>query len=412
MNQRAWVVAFLCSFAAAAILPATALAQYVPPQTAPPKQDSTKPSGGSPPQSAAPAPAPPALNFSGVIFANYQYHGEAANRAQNRFEVERAYLNFRLAAGKRASVRVTTDVYQQTSSANNADAFYRGWVIRAKYAYLQYDYIQPKNTAGFGAVARFGLIHNMFIDHEESVWLRWLSTVPVDRAGYFSSSDAGLSTILTFPNKVGELYAAVFNGPSYTSREVDRFKDYGARLTFTPLGKSGLTYLRTFAIDGWVYRGTTASRFVNGGVGQVGPVGEGLDRNRWGVFAGIKDPRLVIGADYAQRNDEGEGASLNTPASPRLVTDSTGRLFSAYTYIKPFLIADAKSPIPLGIVARWDNVKPNTSSDGHYNLVIAGLTWDLSKQTAIALDYQEQTPKGTTAVAPIRVYYLHIVANF
>ena len=410
MNLRASVLAFLCSVATAATLPSTAAAQYPPPPTAPPKQDSTKPTGSSPP--AAPAPTPPALNFSGVIFANYQYHGEAANRAQNRFEVERAYLNFRLAAGKRASVRVTTDVYQQTSSANNADAFYRGWVIRAKYAYLQYDYIQPSSSAGFGAVARLGLLHNMFIDHEESYWLRWLSTVAVDRAGYFSSADGGLATLLTFPNKVGEFYAAIFNGPSYTSREVDRFKDYGARLTFTPLSNSDMTYLRTFAIDGWVYRGATASKFVNGGVGQVGPVGDALDRNRWGVFAGIKDPRLVIGADYAQRDDEGEGSSLNTPASPRFVSDSTGRLFSAYTHIKPFLIADAKSPIPLGIVVRWDNVKPNTSSDGHYNLVIAGLTWDLSKQTAIALDYQEQTPKNTTAVAPTRVYFLHIVANF
>jgi hypothetical protein len=57
-------------------------------------------------------------------------------------------------------------------------------------------------------------------------------------------------------------------------------------------------------------------------------------------------------------------------------------------------------------------VTPNTSNDGHYNIVVAGLTWDLSKQTAVSLDYQEQTPKGTTAVSPTRVYYLHIVANF
>jgi hypothetical protein len=409
VNLRVGILSFLSSVAWAVIFPVAVDAQYVPPGNTTTRPDSTKPSGSSAPQAAAPAPA---LNFSGVLFANYQYHGEAANKAQNRFELERAYLNFRLAAGKRASVRVTTDVFQQTSSANNADAFYRGWVLRVKYAYLQYDYIQQRNAASWGAVARIGLIHNMFIDHEESFWPRWLSTVAVDRAGYFSSSDAGLSTILTFPNKIGELYAGVFNGPGYTSREVDRFKDYGARLTFTPLGKSDVTYLRTLAIDGWVYRGAIASKFVNGGVGQVEPVGEGLDRNRWGVFAGIKDPRLVIGADYAQRDDEGEGASLNTPASPRIVTDSTGRLFSVYTHIKPFLIADAVSPIPLGIVARWDNVKPNTSSDGHYNVVIAGLTWDLSKQAAISLDYQEQTPKRTTAVSPTRVYYLHIVANF
>ena len=407
MNSRASVIAFLCGLATVALLPVAGAAQNVPP--APPKPDTTRPVGISTPQGTSPAPG---LNFSGVLFGNYQYHGEAANRAQNRFEVERAYLTFRVQPAKRVGVRITADVFQQTSTANNADAFYRGWVVRAKYAYLQYDYVQPGIPGDWGAVARIGLIHTMFIDHEEGFWPRWLSLVPVERAGYFSSADAGLSTILTFPNKMGELYAAITNGPGYTSRELDRFKDYQARLTLTPLTNNDVSYLRTFAIDGWVYRGTIASRFVNGGSGQVGAVGEGLDRNRWGAFAGIKDPRLVIGADYAQRDDGGEGSSLNTPASPRLVTDSTGRLFSAYTHVKPFLMADSHSPFPLGIVARWDRVKPNTSTDGHYNIVIAGLTWDLSKQAAISLDYQEQTPKGTAAVAPTRVYYLHVVASF
>ena len=87
-------------------------------------------------------------------------------------------------------------------------------------------------------------------------------------------------------------------------------------------------------------------------------------------------------------------------------------MFSLYTHVKPFLIARAASPVKLGIVARWDNVKPNTDVDSHYNLWIAGLTWDLSRQAAISLDYQEQTPKRTTAVAPTRVYFLHVVANF
>ncbi len=45
-------------------------------------------------------------------------------------------------AGDRASIRVTADVFQQASSTNNADAFYKGWVFRAQYAYLQYDYFQ------------------------------------------------------------------------------------------------------------------------------------------------------------------------------------------------------------------------------------------------------------------------------
>lgn len=75
-------------------------------------------------------------------------------------------------------------------------------------------------------------------------------------------------------------------------------------------------------------------------------------------------------------------------------------------------MADAKSSFPLGTVARWDNVKPSTSKDAHYNVVIAGLIWDLSKKSSISLDYQEQAPSNTTAVAPARIYFLHWVANF
>ena len=376
-------------------------------------QDTThvKPDSTRPTEKAAPAP-PTTVNvpidFSGVVFGNYQYQKAAPNKDQNKFDVERAYLTFRMPAGDRASIRVTTDLFQQTASPN--DSYYKGWVLRAKYAYLQYNFAQAKQASDWGVTGRIGLVHTMFIDHEENFWPRWLSLTPVERAGFFSSADAGVATIVSMPHKLGEVYAAVTNGPGYASRETDRFKDYQARVTFTPLGTSDLSYLRTLALDGWVYRGAIASKFVNGGTGQVGAVGSGLDRNRWGVFAGIRDPRLTVGLDYAQRQDGGD-TGLNTPISPRGVADSTGRLMSAYTVVRPFQIADAKSTIPLGIVARFDQVKPNTSSNAHYNIVIGGLTWDLSKKAAVSVDYQEQTPQGAP-VPPVKTWYMHWVANF
>lgn len=372
------------------------------------RRDSVRPSEQA-------APKPPSkvvipIDFSGVVFGNFQYQGAAgASKGQNKFDVERAYLTFKMPAGDRASIRVTADLFQQTISPN--DSYYRGWVLRAKYAYLQYDFLQAKKSSDWAAVGRIGLVHTMFIDHEENFWPRWLSLTPLERAGYFSSADAGVATIVSLPHKFGELYTAVTNGPGYASREVDRFKDYQARLTITPLGTSDLTYLRTLAIDGWAYRGAIASKYVAGGTGQVGPVGGGLDRNRWGVFAGLRDPRLTIGADFANRTDGGD-TGLNTIVSPRGVADSTGRLLSAYAVIKPFQIADAGSTIPLGIVARFDNVKPNTATDVHYNVFIGGLTWDLSKKSAISLDYQEQTPNGGPIVPATKTYYLHWVANF
>src|SRR5436305_15099521 len=113
-------------------IPLTLSAQQPSPDTT--KRDTAKP--------AAPAPSVSIpIDFSGVIYANYQYRGDqGAPNPNNKFDLERVYLTFRMPAGDRASIRVTTDVFQQ--QGNGPDAYYRGWVIRAKYAYLQYDLLK------------------------------------------------------------------------------------------------------------------------------------------------------------------------------------------------------------------------------------------------------------------------------
>jgi hypothetical protein len=381
---------------AALLAPAALLAQQ--------PADTTKP---------APAPPPPAsvsipVDFSGVLYANFQYRGDAgAAKSTNKFDVERAYLTFRMPAGDRASIRITADVFQQTNPPN--DAFYRGWVIRAKYAYLQYDYL--KSATGWNGLVRGGLLHNVVIDHAESFWPRWISQSPVERAGFFSSSDAGVATLLTFPNKFGELYATIVNGPGYTSRETDRFKDYAARLSLTPFSGSNNKVVKTFALTGWGYVGAIGSQFAAGGPGQIGRVGSSLPRTRAGIFAGVRDPRLSIGAEWDTRKDGGE-TGANTVLSPRVEIDSTGRLIAGFVTAKPFQLLNAQSTFPLGVVARWDRFKPNTALDGYINTVIGGLTWDLNKKTALALDYQEQTPHSGAIAAATKTYFLHLVANF
>ena len=52
---------------------------------------------------------PPALpfDFSGILYANYQYGGTKGNRTVNRFDVERAYLTFRATPGEHFAIRIT-----------------------------------------------------------------------------------------------------------------------------------------------------------------------------------------------------------------------------------------------------------------------------------------------------------------
>ena len=371
-------------------------------------------SAQQPADTTRPAPPPPPatvsipIDFSGVLYMNFQYRGDAGPaKSSNKFDLERAYLTFRMPAGDRASIRITADVFQQTTAPN--DAFYRGWVIRAKYAYLQYDYL--KSATGWNGLARAGLLHNVVIDHVETFWPRWISQTPVERAGFFASSDAGVATQLTFPNKFGEIYATIVNGPGYASRETDRFKDYAARLSLTPFGRSDNRLLKTFALSGWTYIGAVASSFAAGGAGQIGPVGVSLPRTRSGVFVGVRDPRLSAGAEWDTRNDARE-TGANTIASPRAEVDSTGRLLAGFVAIKPFQLMNDQSTFPLGLVARWDRFKPNTDTDGYINTVIGGLTWDLNKKTALSLDYQEVTPRSGVIAAATKTYFLHLVANF
>jgi hypothetical protein len=370
--------------------------------------DTTKPPA-PPPTAPAPAAVSIPVDFSGVLYANYQYQGaKGAAKSQNKFDIERAYLTFRMPAGDRASIRITADVFQQTSATNNADAFYKGWVVRAKYAYLQYDLIK---SVSWNANIRGGLVHNVVIDHVESFWPRWISQTPVERAGFFSSADAGVATLWTLPNKFGEFYATVMNGPGYTSRETDRFKDYAARLSITPLSASSNKVIKTFALTGWTYVGAVASGFVNGGAGQIGPVGSSLPRTRSGVFAGFRDPRFAAGAEWDTRKDAKE-TGANTTLAPRVEVDSTGRLLAGFATIKPFQLVNASSTFPLGLIARWDRFKPNTATGAYINTVIGGLTWDLNKKSALSLDYQEVTPHSGAIATATKTYFLHLVANF
>jgi hypothetical protein len=379
------------------------------------------PTGGQRAQRDSVRPAP-TLNFSGVIFGNFNYQlpttpAQLNNQLNNAFVIDRSYLTFRMQAGDHTTIRVTTDVYQSTDSTSNA------YTVRAKYAYLQYD--APMRSNGAQVTGRVGILQNVILDQIENFWLRYLRQAPTEAAGYFASADVGVAGLVTFPKKLGEVYANVVNGPGYTTREKDRFKDMAIRLTFTPLANAPTGQLfQSLTISAWGYKGALASKFVNGGTGQVGAVGQSLDRSRAGVFVGFRDPRLVLGGEFAQRRDGGE-TGANTLASPRGTTETSGRLVSGYTIVRPLAFRDTNGRSPFGLVARYDHVSPSTSSEGFaiapstsnaYHVLVAGLFWDISQKAQLALDYQESLAanNGVSASPPQqgKAYFAHFVVNF
>jgi hypothetical protein len=386
-----------------AIAPAAVAAQDTTSTTNP---DPTRPPGGL--ATAAPAPQPASLpfEFSGVLFANYQYGGLKGSRTTNRFDIERAYLTFRATPGERLAVRVTADVYQQRDTSR--DEFYRGWAVRAKYAYGQYDFVRGGGAAPSASV-RFGLLQTVVIETEEQYWPRGLAPVALDQNGFFASSDAGGALTVTLPDKRGELYASITNGPGYTSRETDRFKDYAVRLTFAPFGNRG-GLLQGLAISPWYSKGDRASDFARGR-GTVEPVSAARRRDRAGVFIGHRDPRVVLGAQFARRWDVVETADTTRDATPTAV-ERAGSVTSLHTTIRPLAFVSGAPKWPLAVVLRADHIKPNVDGDPYTRNYIAGVSWEFNRRTSLTFDYQNTAPRDGGSGVDSKVYFLHLIAGF
>jgi hypothetical protein len=382
----------------------------------------------------------PALDFSGVIFGSWGIRTDSAARATlggkspNQFSLDRAYLTFRMPAGDNASIRVTTDIFQNTNTAQNG--FYQGWVVRVKYGYLQYTALRDLVGAGSNLTGRIGILHTVVIDHQEGFWPRYFGQVALERNGFMSSADAGAAGLMTLGNHWGEIYATVVNGGGYASVERDRFKDFAARVSLTPLAHHpGLSpILKSFVISPWYSKGWNPSTFASGGTGQVGPgdngaITDGMQKDRYGVFAGVKERRITAGAEWAQRTDASDGpANGNTIAVPRVMTDSTGRLLDGFILLRPLELFDASRRSGLQLVGRFDRYTPNTGpasanyagSTPSYDYWVAGASYDVTSRFTMALDWQVQNPTNFPAATGANVrpvprsssLFLHWQATF
>jgi hypothetical protein len=353
---------------------------------------------------AAQAAAAPRLDISGILFGAFSVRTNPEAKAANRFDLERVYLNFRAPVAERLTLRYTPDISPQQSGV--------GYVVRTKYAYLQYD--RPATQAGWSGLVRAGALQTVAIEHIETFWPRWMGTTSVERLGYFSSADVGVAAQLNLPRKRGEVYAVWTNGNGYANPETDRFKSYAARFSLTPLagGRHGLW--TTLTVSPWLDINRGASKFVQGGAGQAGAVGEGLTKHRFGVWAGIKDPRLVLAAGYSQRVDGTESGS-NTAASPRRVTDVTGTLVSGLIVARPMQLLDSASTARVSVLLRYDGITPDADASPSNHLFEGSVIYDLTrnKRAQLALDYQETLGTVPSAViAPVKLFQVRLVANF
>lgn len=350
------------------------------------------------------------FEFSSVFNGNFQLRTDSAARLTtggeptNRFEIARAYLTFRFPAGDRANVRITTDIFQQSNPANSA--YYPGWAVRLKYGYVHYD--ATRNMAGMKDLAlwtRFGMLQTVIIEQIESFWPRWIGNTAIEQAGFFSSADLGVSANLGVPGRRGELYLVVTNGVGYQNPENDRFKDVAARFTWTPFANDS-GYFRGLAVSPWYYKGWNASAYTQAPT----PVSEGLQKDRRGVFVGVRDRRLTFGAEYDQRLEEIE---TTAPPAPRgALNERTSDLVSGFIIARPVELFQPGERSRLGLVARYDRFRLATDADPYTEFLVAGAFWELTPRLSIGADYQGTTPRNTPNAAPVRTWFLRWTATF
>src|SRR6185503_18900913 len=150
----------------------------------------------------------------------------------------------------------------------------------------------------------------------------------------------------------------------------------------------------------------------NGGTGQVGVVSDGLEKSRRGVFLGVKDPRLTLGASLAERTETIE-AGDNTSASPRTTTDVTGSVTSLFGIVRPGAWFKPGTGIAKwGVLGRMDNFKPNKDTDPKNQFTILSLFYEPSSKVTFSLDMQELSRKNGSVVPETKTLFFHVQALF
>jgi hypothetical protein len=349
------------------------------------------------------------VEISGLMFGSFNTRTDSAARAAvggkrpNAFSIDRIYVNFRAPAGDNGAFRFTTDIYQNSNPATNA--YFQGWAIRMKYAWFEYTMLRDAFGKGTSLLTRVGSINNVIIDPAVGAWPRYFNPIAVERIPYFSSADVGAGALLTFPNKLGDVYVTVTNGTGYSSFEKDRFKDPAIRMLITPLAnRTG--YFKALQFMPWYYNGFVGSQFAAGGAGQVGPgqngaVTDGMTRDRYGLLAGVRDRRVTFFGEMAWQHDQSESGA-NTTASPRVVADSIGRMIDGYVIVRPGEILNPETRSPFSLIIRYDHLTPNVDPSSanyagttpSYDFTTFGAAYELNQRLTLALDWQQDRPVG------------------
>ena len=366
LNTRFMLTLLALSGLVAAMLVATpgALAQVTPAQGYEPVDDT------------------PSVKVGGTIYADYTYTAEPTALDANgnpynpaSFNVSRAYINVTGNVSHLVSFRITPDITRETGSGSSLNGSY---TVRLKYAFGQFNF---DNSLGKGSWARLGLQQTPLVDYEENIYrYRFQGTTFADREGYLTSSDAGASFHYNFPANYGDVHVGYYNGDGYSKSEANDQKAIQARVSFRPAPTidvmKGIRVTAFYDADNYV-KNNAKTRLV----GQIT----------------FEHKYVNAGFDYLKAKDQ-----VNATAD-----EIHGEGWSAW--VTP------RTKFGLEGLLRYDDLRPNETSEFHKKRGIAGVSYWLPAMkgvsSAILLDYETVKYDDPNKVNEIR-YALHALVNF
>jgi hypothetical protein len=326
------------------------------------------------------SPARAQVTVGGLVYVQYQYNlagdslkADSAIQHINNFDVTRAYINVTGRFDGGIAARLTGDIFTNTNIPGSR-------AYRIKYAYVAWT---PEGSA---LTYKIGEMNNPFLDFEDALWdYRMQGPLPLDRAGYLSSSDFGLGVDGRFNADQFNFQAGLFNGETYSGALGDNRKDVEARATFRVLKSDDPSRLGGLRLTGYAHVGAPSS---------------GGQRNRFVGLVSYHSTAVTLGAEYAATKDSTTGGNTTVGGGAVAAKGQLdGRVIAAYGVVR----------IPrtrLSVIGRVDVVDPNTKATGDRTTrLIAGLAYQLTPSVRLLADLDDVSyekgfvPTATTYAA-------------
>jgi len=343
----------------------------------------------------------PSIRVGATFFGNYTYQtepeitdtdGNQVNRSS--FDVTRSYINITGNISHIVAFRITPDIARET---NPASSLAGSLEFRIKYAFLQTNFDDWMTR---GSWARFGIQQTPYVDFEENIYrYRFQGTVFVERAGYMSSSDAGVSFHYNFGSNYGDVHVGYYNGENYNRAEVNDQKGIMVRGTVRPFARSKPAF-----------RGLRASIFYVGD----NYVEDG-DRKRTVGAITYEHPWVVAGFEYLDARDQRsalpgnalvKGNGYTIWATPRTSKGWEGLL--RYDHLTPNTSGE------LAPLSTAGNLTTTLDSQ-QQNRAIVGIAYWFPHQgtvsSALLFDYDGQIFENLSAL-PTKSVAVHALFNF